>query len=79
MTARPVDSPFRDLALETAWRRSSLCDINGSCVEIGQLPGGQIGIRDGKIGAASPVLAFSPESFRAFVSGVAAGQFDDAS
>jgi Domain of unknown function (DUF397) len=44
-------------------------------VEIAQLPGG-VGVRDGKIGDTSPVLAFSPAAWRAFVSGVTAGQFD---
>jgi hypothetical protein len=38
------------------------------------LPTGKIGVRDGKIGAASPVLSFSPQSWRGFVSGVRAGQ-----
>jgi hypothetical protein len=79
MAAQLVDSSTRDLVPGTNWRRSSRCDINGSCVEIAALRDGQVGIRDGKIGAASPVLAFSPETFRDFVSAVAAGQFDDAS
>jgi hypothetical protein len=56
------------------WRRSARCDVNGSCVEVTLLPTGEIGVRDGKIGSASPVLAFSPQSWRGFVSGVRAGQ-----
>ena len=58
------------------WRRSSRCEMNGSCVEVARLADDVIGVRDGKIGAASPVLAFGGEQWRAFVSGVAAGHFD---
>jgi len=50
--------------------------MNGSCVEVARLADDVIGVRDGKIGAASPVLAFGGEQWRAFVSGVAAGHFD---
>jgi hypothetical protein len=92
MSAQPGDNSFLDLVPSTAaltrsapqptgatgatWQRSSRCASNGSCVEIAQLAGGEIGVRDGKIGAASPVLAFSQESWRGFLSGIANGRFD---
>jgi hypothetical protein len=44
-------------------------------VEVASLAAGRTGVRDGKLGASSPVLAFGPEAWRAFVAGVAAGQF----
>ena len=57
------------------WQRSSRCAVNGSCVEVATLPAGRVGVRDGKIGSASPVLAFGRGEWRAFLSGVRAGQF----
>ncbi|HEY2286669.1 MAG TPA: DUF397 domain-containing protein [Streptosporangiaceae bacterium] len=77
MSPQSADSSRRDVAdLSGApWRRSSRCSVNGSCVEVAPLPAARVGVRDGKIGAASPVLAFSGAQWQAFVSGVQAGQF----
>jgi hypothetical protein len=77
MSPQSADSSGQDVAdvPGTPWRRSSWCAVNGSCVEVAKLPAGQVGIRDGKIGAGSPVLAFSRTQWRAFLSGLLAGQF----
>ena len=76
MTAQSADRPGPVPYLSpVAWQRSSRCAVNGSCVEVAALPGGRVGVRDGKIGPASPVLAFSQAEWRGFVSGVRAGQF----
>ena len=56
------------------WRRSSLC-VNAGCVEIGTV-GGQVLVRDSKL-AASPVLTYTRDEWRAFLAGVKAGEFDD--
>jgi Domain of unknown function (DUF397) len=76
MAAQPIGNSSRELAPGTAWQRSSRCDINGSCVEVGHMAGGDVCVRDGKIGAASPVLAFSQDAWRDFVSAMTAGRFD---
>lgn len=59
---------------ESAWSRSSRCSAHGSCVEVAKLPGGMVGVRDGKIGAMSPVLSFTPAQWRAFTGQIANGR-----
>ena len=60
----------------TTWRKSSFSD-NGRCVELGQLDGDVVGVRDSKLGAASPVLEFNRDELSAFIAGAKAGEFDD--
>ncbi|QUH00792.1 DUF397 domain-containing protein [Saccharopolyspora erythraea] len=49
----------------------------GNCVEMGRRAS-VIGIRDSKLGAASPVLEFPATAFRAFLADVKAGTFRSA-
>ncbi|MDG4799256.1 DUF397 domain-containing protein [Micromonospora sp. WMMD980] len=53
------------------WRKSSRSNAQGgACVEVaGDLPG-VVAVRDSK-DPAGPVLAFNPDAWRAFVTGVA--------
>lgn len=55
------------------YRVSSFCSF-GDCVEVGQLPGGSVSVRDTKNRASS--LTFTPEEWSAFVAGVKNGEFD---
>jgi hypothetical protein len=48
---------------------------NGNCVEVANLPGDQIGVRDSK-DAEGPVLRFTPDEWDAFLGGVRNGEFD---
>jgi hypothetical protein len=66
-TTRPAGSP---------WTKSSLSHANGNCVEVSDIEGGQVGMRDSK-NIAGPVLGISPEEWRAFLGGVRNGEFDD--
>ncbi len=52
---------------------SSFCDF-GNCVEVGQLPGGGVAVRDTK--DRDHALVFTPDEWTAFVAGVKNGEFD---
>ncbi len=62
-------------ATASSWTKSSLSHANGNCVEVADLPGGQVGLRDSKH-VSGPVLRFPPEEWRAFLLGVRNGEFD---
>jgi len=52
----------------TQWRKSSYSSPDGQeCVEITTELTGWVGVRDSKLGAASPVLAVTPAQWRATV------------
>lgn len=71
------DLPARETigsAGASPWIKSSLSHANGNCVEVADLPGGQVGMRDSK-DASGPVLRFPPEEWRAFLHGVRKGEF----
>jgi hypothetical protein len=57
------------------WKKSAFSGGSGSnCVEVAQLAGGWVGIRDSK-DRSGPVLLFTPGEWEAFRSGVRAGEF----
>jgi len=56
------------------WRRSSFCNADG-CVEVAEVATGigvQYWLRDGKLGATSPVLRFTEDEWRDFHAGMLA-------
>jgi Domain of unknown function (DUF397) len=57
------------------WVRSSLSFSNGNCVEVANLPGGGIGVRNSR-DSEGPVLSFTPDEWDAFLGGVRNGEFD---
>jgi hypothetical protein len=57
------------------WTKSTRSFSNGNCVEVAQLPDGQIGVRDSK-SPHGPVLRFTPGEWDAFTAGVRNGDFD---
>ena len=61
--------------MNLVWVKSSLSFSNGNCVEVTELPGGTIGVRNSK-DAAGPVLRFTPQEWHAFLGGVRNGDFD---
>jgi hypothetical protein len=57
------------------WVKSSLSYANGNCVEVANLPGGHVGVRNSR-DSAGPVLNFTPDEWHAFLGGVRKGEFD---
>src|ERR1700761_5747633 len=57
------------------WIKSSLSFANGNCVEVADLSGGEIGVRNSR-DAAGAVLRFTPDEWHAFIGGVRNGEFD---
>jgi hypothetical protein len=59
-----------------SWRKSSLSNMNGNCVEIGCLTPDRIGIRDTKDNRRGPTLVFTYPEWDAFILAVKQGEFD---
>lgn len=60
----------------TNWRKSTRSSGNPQqCVEVGEAPGLR-GVRDSKLGEASPVLAFNRATWSEFVAMVRTGPLD---
>ena len=57
------------------YRISSFCSL-GDCVEVGQVPGGSVTVRDTKDPERRTSLVFTRDEWHAFVLGVKAGEFD---
>jgi len=66
-SGRPGGDPY--------WVKSSLSFSNSNCVEVADLPGGQVGVRHSKH-TEGLVLRFTPDEWKAFLGGVRNGEFD---
>lgn len=66
--------PLRATKIDT-WVKSSLSFANGNCVEVADLSGGEIGVRNSR-DSAGLMLRFTPDEWRAFIGGVRQGEFD---
>ena len=62
-------------ASDAQWFKSSLSFSNGNCVEVANLGGGEIGVRDSKSPEGS-ILRFTSDEWQAFIGGVRNGEFD---
>jgi hypothetical protein len=61
--------------MNAVWARSSLSFSNGNCVEVSELPGGAVGVRNSR-DPGGPVLRFTPAEWDAFLGGARLGEFD---
>ena len=62
--------------MTATWVKSSLSYAPGNYVEVSDLPGGGIGVRNSG-DREGPVLTFTPAQWHAFLGGVRLGEFDD--
>ena len=59
----------------TVWTKSSLSFSNGNCLEVTELPGGSVGVRNSR-DPDGPVLRFTHGEWDAFLGGARLGEFD---
>jgi hypothetical protein len=64
------------LSVDIHWRKSSASNPSGNCVELAELAGGAIGLRNSRH-PGGPVLVSSREGLAAFLEGIRSGEFDD--
>lgn len=58
------------------WRKSRISSAEGNCVELAELPGNDIAVRNSRF-PDGPVLQYTQAEMSAFITGVKAGEFDD--
>ncbi len=59
----------------SSWTKSSLSAANGNCVEVADLSGESIKVRNSR-DAKGAILRFTPAEWDAFLGGVRNGEFD---
>ena len=57
------------------WRKASVSQANGNCVQVAPMPDGGVAVRDSK-DPDGPILRFTAAEWSAFADGMAAGEFD---
>ncbi|MBB2914465.1 hypothetical protein FHS43_005777 [Streptosporangium becharense] len=73
---QPYNGMSATLMEGVAWRKSRFSNPSGNCVELAELPGGDVAMRNSRDpeGAA---LIYTRSEIDAFVRGVKRGDFDD--
>jgi hypothetical protein len=63
-------------SLDLRWRKSSASNPSGNCVELAELAGGEIALRNSRF-PTGPVLIGSREQVAVFLRAIRNGEFDD--
>jgi hypothetical protein len=66
---------MRSEQMNAPWVRSSFSFANGNCIEVTELPGGSVGIRDSR-DPGGPVLRFTRAEWAAFLGGARRGELE---
>ncbi|HTT53991.1 MAG TPA: DUF397 domain-containing protein [Streptosporangiaceae bacterium] len=67
--------PATDL-LDASWRKSSISNSQGTCVEVARLNGGEFAVRNSR-NPEGPALIYTHAEIAALIKGVKLGEFDD--
>lgn len=72
----PVKNGVPADQLDACWRKSQVSNPSGSCVELAELPGDEIAVRNSRE-PSGPALIYPRVEISAFLRAVKDGEFDD--
>lgn len=72
-----IDHGMEDPRLaDVTWRKSRRSNPSGNCVELAELAGGGVAVRNSRH-PSGPALIYTPAEITAFIQGAKDGDFDD--